>query len=787
MVRNEQLIVLKLEGDLEQQGFRVSLEIAKGDRPVLEVVAALPSDPELVTCLKQWQQAYRRLGVSSRIMPQEIIYGGSVNYLYDCRRSTDQLRDRFISWLKSSQFQRVDRQLRETLNMDEPVRILIWTQDCYLWRLPWHLWEFVDHYPQVEVALVPSTLEPLQVTKSTCANRKAHILAILGNRIGISVDKDRALLEQLTDAEVTFLVEPSRRQITQQLWDQHWDILFFAGHSQTEGNQGRIALNSEETLTLEELKYGLRSAITNGLQLAIFNSCDGLGLAQELKQLRLPQMVVMREPVPDLVAQEFLKHFLLAFVQGKSLYLAERHARERLQGLESEYPCASWLPIICQNSTSLPVTWHELVNRVGDAKVKNQRSKLSPLSPAPSASFRSLLPFSCFITALVVGLRFLGGLQPAELWAFDQLMQLRPEEGLDPRILIVKATEADFQQLKEDPLSDRTVTRLLQKLERYQPSGIGLDLYRDIPQGKGRQELLQYLQQNDRVIAACKIPDNNDSGIAPPPGLPQQHLGFTDVVVDPNQVIRRQLLSVSPKPAVPCSTGYALSFLLAARYLEARGYPSSITPDNDWQLGDVVFRRLQSPAGGYQKLETGGSQILLNYRTPIAVAQQVTVNQVLSDPHPGYIKNRIILIGVDSDNKDRYLTPYSQGQGNAQTVPGVMLHAQMVSQILSAVIDRRPLLWVWSSWVEILWIGGWSLLGGLLGLYLRSPLQFGLAGSATLFILGGVGFVVLLQGGWIPLVPAAIVLVTTGGSFIVYNISAEKHQAFTSTATEYSS
>lgn len=383
------------------------------------------------------------------------------------------------------------------------------------------------------------------------------------------------------------------------------------------------------------------------------------------------------------------------------------------------------------------------------------------------------------MTTLVVGLRFLGGLQAAELWAFDQLMRLRPGEGLDQRILIVKATEADFQQLKEDPLSDRTVTQLLQKLERYQPHGIGLDLYRDIPQGSGRQDLLTHLHQSDRVVAACKIPDNDDAGIAPPPGLPKQRLGFTDVVVDSHQIIRRQLLSVSPKPAVPCATGYALSFLLAARYLEDMGYASTITPDNDWQLGKVVFKRLRSPIGGYQKLEAGGSQILLNYRTPIELAQQVTVTQVLNDPHPEYIRNRIILIGVDSDNKDRYLTPYSYGLGNTQTVPGVVLHAQMVSQILSAVINHRPLLWVWPGWAEVLWIGGWSMTGGLLGLYLRSPLYLGLAGSATLIILGGVCFAVLRQGGWIPLVPAAIALVATSGSFLVYNAAQAKHHLLT--------
>jgi hypothetical protein len=54
----------------------------------------------------------------------------------------------------------------------------------------------------------------------------------------------------------------------------------------------------------------LKRAITQGLKLAIFNSCDGLGLADYLTDLQIPQTIFMREPVPDRVAHEFLKNFL---------------------------------------------------------------------------------------------------------------------------------------------------------------------------------------------------------------------------------------------------------------------------------------------------------------------------------------------------------------------------------------------------------------------------------------------------------------------------------------------
>ena len=90
------------------------------------------------------------------------------------------------------------------------------------------------------------------------------------------------MLENLPNAEVTFLVEPSRRNINDELWDQACDIIFFAGHSSSEGETGRIYINPDYSLTISELWYALRKAVDRGLQLAIFNSCDGLGLAREL-------------------------------------------------------------------------------------------------------------------------------------------------------------------------------------------------------------------------------------------------------------------------------------------------------------------------------------------------------------------------------------------------------------------------------------------------------------------------------------------------------------------------
>jgi hypothetical protein len=93
------------------------------------------------------------------------------------------------------------------------------------------------------------------------------------------------------------------------------------------------------------------------LQLAIFNSCDGLGLADRLAQLNLPQSIVMREPVPDEVAVEFLKHFFQEFVNNQSLFAAVQKAKKRLEPFKSSYPGAVWLPTICIQPAVRSLTW----------------------------------------------------------------------------------------------------------------------------------------------------------------------------------------------------------------------------------------------------------------------------------------------------------------------------------------------------------------------------------------------------------------------------------------------
>jgi CHASE2 domain-containing sensor protein len=545
-------------------------------------------------------------------------------------------------------------------------------------------------------------------------------------------------------------------------------------------------------------------------------------LARDLTGLKIPQIVVMREPVPDRVSQEFLKYFLEAFSSGESFYLSVREARERLQGLEDRFPCATWLPIIFQHPAVVPPTWRELFQpqpKPSDIGIQPLNSplleqELLPVIPSqlnnpaipmrqlsssatteaigtqkihgispdeqslPSrkripCSLRSVFLLSVGITSLFLGIRHTGLLQSLELRGFDHMMQTRPAEPPDPRLLVVTVTEEDIKNQGNEPrrgsLSDRTLARLLAKLESHKPRMIGLDIYRDFPVDPKYPELAKYLQESKKFIAVCEAStDSDDPVIEPPPEVPPANLSLSDLAIDSGSVVRRHLLAMTPAPASPCTPQYTFSTQLAARYLEANGISRQFTPEGYLKLGKIVFKPLEAHSSGYQGIDAWGHQVLLNYRfyrSPEDFVGRVTVSQVLKNQlNPEAVRDRVVLIGVTAPSfKDYFSTPYGE------KIPGVVVHAQQVSQILSAVLDGRPLLQAWPVWAEGLWIWGWSLVGGLLAWRFLGWQRWAMVVGANV-ILYGLGFGLFLWGSWVPLVPAALVLVSTSGGVVAYSI-----------------
>jgi tRNA A-37 threonylcarbamoyl transferase component Bud32 len=101
-------------------------------------------------------------------------------------------------------------------------------------------------------------------------------------------------------------------------------------------------------------------------------------------------------------------------------------------------------------------------------------------------------------------------------------------------------------------------------------------------------------------------------------------------------------------------------------------------------------------------------------------------------------------------------------------MPPVYIHAQIASQIMSAVLDGEPLIWYLPQWAEYVCIWCASLVGAGVAWHLRHPLALVIVGLTTLSTLGAFCYVLFLQAGWIPVIPQALGLVISGVGIMAY-------------------
>ncbi|WP_313930205.1 adenylate/guanylate cyclase domain-containing protein [Trichocoleus sp. FACHB-262] len=399
------------------------------------------------------------------------------------------------------------------------------------------------------------------------------------------------------------------------------------------------------------------------------------------------------------------------------------------------------------------------------------RIEWSDLTGVPVVAIASLV-----VTGLVLSVRPMRGLQSLELVAFDRMVQLRPQATPDQRFLVVAITEADLKKQQRWPISDQVLAEALANLQKAKPRVIGLDLYRNFPQEPGWKLLTQQFKASN-LIAITNIGDTESGGTPPPMVVPSDRVGFNDVVTDADGVIRRNFMFGNTET----TELYSFSLRVAQHYLASqKQLPQAAWKDyGKVRWGKAIFTPLQTNAGGYQNVDADAYQILLNYRAARDVSPQVTLTQLLDQQvDPALIKDKIVLIGTTAPSlKDEFFTPYSSAAWvNNPNMPGVLIHAQMVSQILDAVSDDRPLFWFWPEWAEILWIASWSVVGGAVAWIMRQPFTLALSGILMLGVLTGSTFGIFLHQGWVPVMTPAIAAVMTVGLVVSYRAQQAQRQ-----------
>jgi adenylate cyclase len=395
---------------------------------------------------------------------------------------------------------------------------------------------------------------------------------------------------------------------------------------------------------------------------------------------------------------------------------------------------------------------------------------------------RSPLAASLVASALVflsiMALRRAGSIESLELAAYDWYIRLRPDVAVsDSRIVLITITERDIHHQGRWPLADATLAQVLAMLTQYRPRAIGLDIYRDIVVPPGREELDAMLTANRHIIAVTKLGEGGSDGIPPPPVL--QHtdqVGFSDIVVDPGGIVRRGLLFLDDGERA----AYSLPLRLALLYLRAEGIKPQPDPANPQhiRLGPATIQPLEMNDGGYVGVDARGYQFLLDFKGARKAFPSYSLTTLLAgEIDPQAIQNKIILIGVTAESvKDFFYTPFSRGLQTDQQMSGIELHGHIVSQLLRFGLDGNSPVATVSDRREEAWILLWSLMGGAIGLWVRSPWRFVLSAASGLLVLALTDYFAFVSGWWIPLVPPAMAWMISAAVVTAYMSNQEKRQ-----------
>ena len=385
-------------------------------------------------------------------------------------------------------------------------------------------------------------------------------------------------------------------------------------------------------------------------------------------------------------------------------------------------------------------------------------------------------PIACAVISLLtlsilLGMRAGGWLQRPELIVYDDFLRRRadPEVATDPRIVICGMTEEDLVRYGH-PLDDAKLASLLEKIAAARPCVVGLDIYRDLKEPRSGElypKLAETLSRLEQVIAIERIPT-----IKPPPALADK----ADRVAPnnlPNDyqldgVYRRAYLFLEGGLAEPRES-FALA--LARTYLAAQGVDAQmvVAPGDGaqlLQLGKTVFPRLTPNAGAYVGLAVRDYEIIVDFRAPTHY-RTFSFGEVLENRVPaGALQDAIVIVCVISASvKDSRPTPVNDD------LRGPIQHAMIVNQFLRSALRGDPPTGWWPEPAEIAWIGFCTLLGGTLGMVLRSPWRLAPALALLLGAIVFAGWEAILHSLWIPITTPALgafVAATFVTSFAVF-------------------
>jgi CHASE2 domain-containing sensor protein/class 3 adenylate cyclase len=378
-----------------------------------------------------------------------------------------------------------------------------------------------------------------------------------------------------------------------------------------------------------------------------------------------------------------------------------------------------------------------------------------------------LITFS--VSLGVIAFRENGAFKQVELWSYDSLMRSQLREPIDRRVVIVEISEADIQSLGW-PFSDRLFAKLINQISKSKPAVIGIDKYLDLPVLEGRIELVEAIKNAGNVVNAKFVATvEGRSGVEPAPDLEKiSRFGFVNLLTDKGAIVRRA--------SVVGDSG-SFGFEIANLYLQ-NIYKKQIDfnpTEIKFTAGTQVIPRLNANYGAYRKEDDSGYQMMIRYRGRPRSFQHIKASDVIKgNISSDELRDRIVLIGVTAESlKDSYPTPVTI---DSEVMYGVEIHANIVSQLISATLDNRQFIQVWSTNIESLWIAVWVIVGGGIATFI--PNAFKNVGLLAALAIGltAIGYLAFTQSLWIPIFPSLLGLISANVLVMAYQLAIQQSE-----------
>ncbi len=433
----------------------------------------------------------------------------------------------FHRWLRHEDLYDIRKQIVETSQSTDQAAIdLFLSCSPVLARLPWETWEIGAEFgASKRIRITRSSVNVrLEPTSSVVQKKRTRprILAILGDDTGLNFKTDKEAVRSLEKvADVAFVgwqpgkeISALRAEIGKAIADpQGWDVLFFAGHSnETQLTGGELGIAPNATMRISELEPKLLIAKERGLQFALFNSCNGLSLAESLIDLGLSQVAVMREPIHDRVAHEFLMQFMQALAAHQDVHEALIAACQFLK-VEANltYPSAYLIPSLFRHS-QIPLFCIPL--------------------PARQRWIKHWIP-KRYEAAALAGLVALSLLPPVQDWLLDRRIlgqayyrQAMPSSRLvkptspHPPTLLVRIDDESINrgEIEKIQYIDRTyLASLISRLSALDAKIIGLDYVLDRSQGTADSVLADAIREAKNTKFVFATAYGNQTWLTPKP------------------------------------------------------------------------------------------------------------------------------------------------------------------------------------------------------------------------------------------------------------------------------